>query len=447
MTLLNLKSPDKKLKIEIQKRSIDNRTGHIAFQFQIGPFKKSMASTIGSALRRTLLSLSQNVSITTAFGNLYEGNALREDFFELSLNLQKVTLKSSFFPYMGVARLRKTGPAIITAQDIVFEEGLEAVNPYQYICTLNHSYTLDLVLVISSATINQRLNQINPIKPFEFIQNPYFQNQENKLKLLNSTKHNLLFTNQIVVNTNAPENLSGEESVLLEKKSSGPQKALYKGLKKSETKKLSENEINSLYSNYQAQKAPIDIILVDPIYSSIQSCSFEIIQTTKSSVLEYDKLVESGITETDEFLQFVVISRGAIEPVDAIQFAANQLRDDLLVFHTLPHLFASENNLFLTIEKITSKAKLKSLRSNLSLTYTNEIIKNLDIRHLGLPARIELALRRRGFVTIANISNISLVLLKKVGIKVDEFQIIKDALSNFGFFRTDMTRLNWDLLN
>ena len=99
--------------------------------------------TVGAAIRRSLLSLSKTVAITSAVGNLHDGNSLREDLFELSLNLQTIKVKSSFFPYMGSGRILKKGPCIITAEDILLEEGLKVVNPHQYICTLNDSYSLE----------------------------------------------------------------------------------------------------------------------------------------------------------------------------------------------------------------------------------------------------------------------------------------------------------------
>nr|YP_009550749.1 RNA polymerase subunit alpha [Eustigmatophyceae sp. Mont 10/10-1w]QAA11684.1 RNA polymerase subunit alpha [Eustigmatophyceae sp. Mont 10/10-1w] len=447
MTKLTIKS-DKRLKIELQKRSTDNRTGHIAFQFQIGPFKKSMASTIGSALRRTLLSLSETVSITSAFGNLYNGNSLREDLFELSLNLQKVTIKSSFFPYMGVARIRKKGPAIITAQDILVQEGLKIVNPYQYICTLNESYTLDLSIIISSPTMNQGINQINPINPLDFTQTNYFQEQENKIKVPKNLLK-ILFpkgdSSEIVLDNNREE-LTKDDNLLSAKKVSSPGPIINKTSKKLENGKFLSDESNKNDLTFKSQNVPIDIILVDPIYSSIQSCSFEVTQTTKSSVSEYEKLVEYGITDTDEFLQFVLVSRGAIEPVEAIQFAANELRNDLIIFDTLPHLFASENNLFLNVEKTTFKTKMTKIRSNISQIYINEIIKNFDIRHLSLPPKLELFLRRQGFVSLENLISIPVSFFKNIGLTQDEFKTIESSIKNFGLYLINSKKINWDLI-
>lgn len=106
-----MKLDKRRLVIEIEKRTMDKRTGHISFQFRIGPFKKTMATTIGSALRRTLLSMTKTLAITSVCGNFHDGNSIREDLFELSLNFQRVHIKSSFFPYIGVGRIKKKRPS------------------------------------------------------------------------------------------------------------------------------------------------------------------------------------------------------------------------------------------------------------------------------------------------------------------------------------------------
>lgn len=103
-----MKTDKRRLVIEIEKRTVDKRTGHISFQFRIGPFKKTMGTTIGAALRRTLLSLSKTLAITSACGNFNDGNSIREDLFELSLNLQRIHIKSAFSPYIGTATIKKS---------------------------------------------------------------------------------------------------------------------------------------------------------------------------------------------------------------------------------------------------------------------------------------------------------------------------------------------------
>jgi len=115
--------------MKIEKRFVDKKTGQIFFQFQLGPFKKTMATTVGVALRRVMMGSSKTIAITSAHGDLYQGESLREDVFEFSLNLQQVVIKSVVFPFLGTGKLQKKGPAIVTAGDIILPDGLELVNP------------------------------------------------------------------------------------------------------------------------------------------------------------------------------------------------------------------------------------------------------------------------------------------------------------------------------
>nr|YP_008519520.1 RNA polymerase alpha subunit [Nannochloropsis granulata]AGI98748.1 RNA polymerase alpha subunit [Nannochloropsis granulata] len=434
-----MKTEKRRLVIEIEKRTVDKRTGHISFQFRIGPFKKTMGTTIGAALRRTLLSLSKTLAITSACGNFNDGNSIREDLFELSLNLQRIHIKSSFFPYIGIARIKKVGPAIITAQDLQLDEGLEVVNPYQYICTLNSSYSLDLYLMISSPEVNQGSDYIDPI-------NPVKTTNKNLLKLREADINNIFGTN-----TNSFfENLKKQNSEF--DSSAEKSKKLLTNLNNLKTLKNSRSDIiktnlkDSKIKLNPPQKLPLDIIVVDPIYSSIQSCGFEVIQTTNSSVLEYEELIKRGVTETEEFLRFVVISRGDIEPAAAIELAVLELRETLTILEPLPHVYASEKNLLLSLEMSSQFILAQKIRDNLVDSYTIEVLKKLDLKHLNLPVNLELFLRREGFVSLQNLISIPLELLKRIGLNENDLASIEKSLNLFGLSINLDKNLKWELI-
>lgn len=438
------------VKIEIKKRSLDKRTGHIQFQFQIGPFPKTFATTVGLALRRSLLSLSTNIAITNASGNLYDGEALREDLFELSLNLQKIIVKSSFFTYRGIGRIIKQGPGIITAGDLQLEEGLEVINPYQYLCTLNPGYPLDLCVMLSSFG-----NQEKPLKQ-EFFhpelslqKNPFIQNEDkiplaSPLELLDTIpvlQQNLFLKTSIKKTLFSKSTLQRLTSL---KSSLAPSKKTLKKNKKKKTQKKEELAIAV------PQQLPIDFILVDPIYSSIQSCSFEILQTMKSSILEYDELVERGITTSGEFLNFLVISRGAIEPSQAIFLASQRLIDNFKVFELLSNVFANHQNLFISLEKATKPLNFNETTKlgtpDPSSLFTTQILKSLDLRNLDLPPRLELFLRRQGLSTINHLLSLPYPLLKRIGLKASDFELILKSLNDLGMHNTFATSFKWDLM-
>lgn len=438
-----MKSENPRLIIEIEKRTADKKTGQISFQFRIGPFKKSMATTIGSALRRTLLSLSKTVSITSGCANFSEGNCLREDLFELSLNLQRVQIKSCFYPYLGTARITKKGPAIITAQDLHLDEGLEVVNPYQYICSVNENYNLDLCLMISSPNFNQTVDPIDPLNNFTSMKKNYLIDRENQMGSIFEINENSFFTNHLE-KINASQSRTSE--ILTKQKKIIANSTRSKLAKNSKIDTFSASIKDNNLKIDSAKKLPKDIVLVDPIYSSIQSCGFETIQTTISSVGEYEELIKRGITDTDEFLRFIVVSRGAIEPVLAIDYSIRQLQENFSVLQPLPHVFASQKNIFLALEKGAELKIENKSRKNINTLYTSEIIKKLDIKHLNLTLDLEVLLRRQGFTDVKSLVSVPLEFFRRIGIEQNDLRKIEKSLNVFGLTINFNKNLKWELL-
>ena len=66
--------------MKIEKRFVDKKTGQIFFQFQLGPFKKTMATTVGVALRRVMMGSSKTIAITSAHGDLYQAFTPQDKF-------------------------------------------------------------------------------------------------------------------------------------------------------------------------------------------------------------------------------------------------------------------------------------------------------------------------------------------------------------------------------
>jgi DNA-directed RNA polymerase alpha subunit len=433
-----MKLEKRRLLIEIEKRSVDERTGHISFQFRIGPLKKTMATTIGSALRRTVLSMTKTLAITSVCGNFRDGNCIREDVFELSLNFQRIHIKSVFSPYIGIGRIRKKGPAIITAKDLILEEGLEVVNPYQYICTVDQSYLLDLFIMINSPGSSQSNEYLDPLNPIKFLRKNPLKDRESRFdSISNQNINNFVLTNVPKILKTPQENLSKIKKIdSLVLKSPKNSKA------DTQTNNLKDNKITI----GTPQKLPVDIVIVDPIYSALQSCGFEVVQTTNSSVMEYEEIIKRGVSDTEEFLRFIVVSRGGIEPCIAIQGAIQELKETLSIIEPLPHVFSAERNLLLSLEKKSEINIINSNREIIINSYTLEILKNLDIRHLRLSNQLELFLRREGFVTLKNIVTVPLEFLKRIGLNKDDITIIEEGLNRFGLSLNINKNICWELI-
>lgn len=393
--------------MQIEKRFVDKKTGQIFFQFQLGPFKKSMATTVGVALRRVLMGSSKTIAITSAHGDLYQGNSLREDVFEFSLNLQQVVIKSNIFPFLGTAKLQKKGPAIVTAADIILPEGLSLVNPYQYLCTLNEGYTLNLALVLSSPARSRFENGV-PLK------------------------------SAIITNSANQGNINNENLPVNDLRRSINQR---KKKAFNESEKAPKKSVTILTKD-SPKSLPLDSILVDPIYAPIQSCSFEIINVVGSYFPEYMELTKSGLNQTPEYLRMSIATNGSIEPVSAIQDAIQELYGALSLFLPLSYVFASSYNVISSFNLY----QLPNQQSKyLAKYYFDEICKKIDLINLNLSLEIELLLRRNGISTLDNIIKTPLLTFKSIGFTNKEFLELKQAISKFGFWK-DVTLTQWELI-
>jgi DNA-directed RNA polymerase alpha subunit len=290
--------------------------------------------------------------------------------------------------------LQKKGPAIVTAGDITLPNGLSLVNPYQYLCTLNEGYNLNLALVLSSPA-RTRFESGVPLK-------------------LSSTSFSQ--------NTNIDDNLSVQD--------------LRHSINKTKKKNLIEREKDQKFINVlnkdSPQSLPLDSILVDPVYAPIQSCSFEVINVVGSYFNEYMELTKSGLNQTPEYLRMSITTNGSIEPVLAVKDAVQELYGALSIFFPLSQIFANYYNPISSCEIHQSKIiELGQIKNH----YYEEICKKLDLVNLNLSLKSEILLRRNGIATIGNVIETPLIELKRIGLNDKEFYELKTNLSKFGFWQ------------
>ena len=133
---LEAASPAEPAPIGVESRELGDDYG----LFHIEPLRRGFAHTLGTPLRRTLLSSLPGAAIATARidGALHEFSTLefmREDIVEFLLNVKRVRLRS-FNREPSLCMLEQTGPGIVTAGQIEVPSGVEIVNPDHYLCEL-----------------------------------------------------------------------------------------------------------------------------------------------------------------------------------------------------------------------------------------------------------------------------------------------------------------------
>ncbi|WP_298817140.1 DNA-directed RNA polymerase subunit alpha [Chloroflexus sp.] len=112
-------------------------------RFKIEPLDPGYGHTLGNALRRVLLTAIPGSAITHArIAGVYRETdtipGVTEDVVEIILNLKGIHLRGRH-EGTAIATIRKQGPGIVTAADLVLPEGLAVVEPDHYICTLEHA--------------------------------------------------------------------------------------------------------------------------------------------------------------------------------------------------------------------------------------------------------------------------------------------------------------------
>ncbi|GIX42844.1 MAG: DNA-directed RNA polymerase subunit alpha [Leptospiraceae bacterium] len=147
-----LLKPLKKPK-EIIYETLENQPNYGKFIIQ--PFERGFATTIGNALRRTLLSSIEGSAITAIKieGVEHEFTSIPgvfEDVTRIILNLKKVRLiyETENKDEPKVIHIEKRGAGLFTAGDLAIDSSIQILNPDLVIATLNEDAELIMDLQI-----------------------------------------------------------------------------------------------------------------------------------------------------------------------------------------------------------------------------------------------------------------------------------------------------------
>ena len=121
-------------------------------KFTIEPLEPGFGYTIGNSLRRTLLSSIPGAAVTSIRldGVQHEFETIqgvKEDVTELILNIKNLVVSSDNDEPV-VMYLRKPGPGVVTAADILPPAGVEIHNPELHLATLNEKGKLEIELTV-----------------------------------------------------------------------------------------------------------------------------------------------------------------------------------------------------------------------------------------------------------------------------------------------------------
>lgn len=119
----------------------------------LDPLERGFGHTLGSALRRILLSSMPGAAVVEVHieGVLHEYSAIegvQEDVIEILLNLKGLAVKLNGRDEVELT-LSKKGEGAVTAGDIQLDHDVEVVNPEHIICHLGQTGAIDMKLKIA----------------------------------------------------------------------------------------------------------------------------------------------------------------------------------------------------------------------------------------------------------------------------------------------------------
>ena len=135
-------------KLELEKDTASSTYG----KFIAEPFERGFGTTMGSALRRVLLSSLPGAAVTSVKieGVYHEFSTIpgvTEDVTILILNIKSLRLRL-YSEKAKAIRLKKKGPGEVKASDLAVDSEVTILNPDLHIATLDKDAVLDIELIV-----------------------------------------------------------------------------------------------------------------------------------------------------------------------------------------------------------------------------------------------------------------------------------------------------------
>jgi DNA-directed RNA polymerase subunit alpha len=135
-------------KLQVETESLTNTYG----KFYAEPFERGFGTTLGTGLRRVLISSLQGAAITSvkAKGVLHEFSAIpgvTEDMTDIILNLKGVRLKVHGNESRMI-RIVQKGEGVVKAKDIITDNNVEVLNPEHHIATCSKDANVEMDMTV-----------------------------------------------------------------------------------------------------------------------------------------------------------------------------------------------------------------------------------------------------------------------------------------------------------
>ena len=163
-------------------RRVDNQEQFQYGQFHVEPLDRGYGITLGNALRRVLLSSLPGSAVTSIRleGVLHEFSTIPgvvEDVTEIVLNIKQLALRM-YGDEPRLVRVDVTGPATVTAADIVSDADVEVVNGRHVLAHVDEGGRLSMEMTVergrgyAPAEKNKKVDQALGVVPVDALFSP-----------------------------------------------------------------------------------------------------------------------------------------------------------------------------------------------------------------------------------------------------------------------------------
>ena len=352
----------------LESRVENNRS--LYARFLLAPFEKGNALTVGTALRRALLSQIQGIAIIALDiqGVTHEFCTIagvRESVLELSLNFQQIVLRSQTdLSTAKVGYLQVQGPAIVCANDLKLPLGVECVDPTQHVATLSRDGVLVVKFLVGKAINSTDVKRNNNVLTTNNIRQAKKAFKKAHLKQIEPHKNKSLFSANVLT----PGRRKGK-----------PPTEVSMDLLTQETPVKTETIQSAFQSNVCLQ----NIIPLDSFCTPVNRANFAI-------------QVDDLSNQDRERLLFEIWTNGSIHPRQAIQSAVMSLIALFSEFRNLIHLDSHSFG----IRASLPPQMQTSMSKRLSFLYKSNLDKmsllSSDLGNLPLSLKTYTLLKQKG---------------------------------------------------
>ncbi len=294
------------------------------FKIVLEPLEIGFCDTLGTSLRRILLSSMPGSAVTevTIEGVLHEYSTIegiKEDVVDILLNLKNLAVRINAGNEAEIC-IKKQGPCVVTAQDIELTHDVEIINPELHIASLNHLGKLNMIIKVQkgigfhyheSKHLSDEEEQVAKVVGVLKVDNSFSPVVRVSYSVENARVENRTDLDKLIIDIQTNGTINPEEAIRLSATILQRQLSAFVDLKYEESRTNRKN---------QTHYDPILLRPVDDLELTVRSANClkaeniyfigDLVQKPESELLKTPNLGKKSLTEIKDVLAAHSLSLG-----------------------------------------------------------------------------------------------------------------------------------------